>query len=266
MAVPAQSPANRETLELIPFENTRPTTTPRISVVVPAMNEAKNLPHVLPRIPDVFEVLLVDGGSSDDTIERAVELLPDVRVLRQPGRGKGDALICGFKSARGDIVVMLDADGSARPEEIPAFVEALVAGADFAKGSRFLPTGGSADITRLRSLGNRALTGLVNLFFRSRYSDLCYGYNAFWTDVLDDLALDAHGFEIETQLNLRAVKCGLAVVEIPSWEDDRIHGVSNLNAVRDGLRVLRTILRERFGRKPAEPARTTPRRDAVLDD
>jgi glycosyltransferase involved in cell wall biosynthesis len=140
------------------------------------MNEAKNLPHVLPRIPeDVFEVLLVDGGSSDETIETALELLPDLRVLHQPGRGKGDALICGFKSARGDIVVMLDADGSARPEEIPTFVDVLVAGADFAKGSRFLQNGGSADITRLRALGNKALTGLVNLFLRSRYSDLCYG-------------------------------------------------------------------------------------------
>jgi glycosyltransferase involved in cell wall biosynthesis len=231
---------------------------PRVSVVVPALNEARNLPHVLPRIPDVFEVLLVDGGSSDGTVEAARELLPNVRVLRQSGRGKGDALICGFGNAVGDIVVMLDADGSARPEEIPSFVEALVAGADFAKGSRFLPGGGSADITRLRALGNRMLTGLVNLLFGSRYSDLCYGFNAFWADVLDDLAVDAEGFEIETQLNLRAVKCGLAVVEIPSFEDRRVHGVSNLNALRDGLRVLRTILRERFGRTLDDPSRTMP--------
>ena len=217
----------------------------RVSVVVPALNEAQNLPHVLPRIPDVYEVILVDGGSKDDTVEVARALLPNVRVLRQPGRGKGDALTCGFRSVRGDVVVMLDADGSARPEEIPQFVQVLQAGADFAKGSRNLEGGGSADITRLRSLGNLALTRLVNLLFRSRYSDLCYGYNAFWADVLDKLALDADGFEIETQLNLRAVRARLGVVEVPSYEDSRIHGVSNLNAVRDGLRVLRTILHER---------------------
>ena len=240
--------------------------TPRITVVVPAMNEAENLPHVLPRIPDVYEVLLVDGGSTDATIDVARRLRPDIRVLQQTRRGKGNALICGFKGARGDVVVMLDADGSARPEEIPAFVDALVAGADFAKGSRFLASGGSADITRLRTLGNRMLTGLVNLLFRSRYSDLCYGYNAFWTDVLDDLALDADGFEIETQLNLRALKCGLAIVEIPSYEDCRIHGASNLNAVRDGLRVLRTILRERIGRRQVPAVSRMTCRDVALDD
>jgi glycosyltransferase involved in cell wall biosynthesis len=239
---------------------------PRVTVVVPALNEAENLPHVLPRIPDVYEVLLVDGGSKDGTIEVARRLRPDVRVLHQTRRGKGNALICGFNSARGDVVVMLDADGSARPEEIPAFVDALVAGADFAKGSRFLATGGSADITRLRTLGNRMLTALVNALFRSRYSDLCYGYNAFWTDVLEELALDADGFEIETQLNLRALKRGLAIVEIPSYEDSRIHGVSNLNAVRDGLRVLRTILRERIGRHGAFRASRMACRDVALDD
>ena len=226
------------------FSETIPT--PRISVVVPVLNEAANLPHVLPRIPEVFEVIVVDGGSRDGTVDAARELLPDARVLRQPGRGKGDALICGFRSARGDVVVMLDADGSARPEEISRFVQALAAGSDFAKGSRFLPGGGSSDITRIRTWGNRMLTHLVNLLFGSRYSDLCYGYNAFWVDLLDELALDADGFEIETQLNLRAIKAGLAVVEIASHEDSRIHGVSNLNAVRDGMRVLRTILHERL--------------------
>lgn len=237
-----------------------------MSVVVPALNEADNLPHVLPRIPDVFEVILVDGGSSDATVDVARELLPNVRVLRQPGRGKGDALTCGFRSVRGDIVVMLDADGSARPEEIPDFVRALRAGADFAKGSRFLDGGGSADITRLRALGNATLTRLVNLLFRSRYSDLCYGYNAFWADVLDKLALDADGFEIETQLNLRAVEAQLAVVEIPSYEDLRIHGASNLNAVRDGLRVLRTIVHERCRRPRKGIVQHQLKRDPIVDE
>jgi glycosyltransferase involved in cell wall biosynthesis len=237
---------------------------PRISVVVPALNEAENLVHVLPRIPaDVFEVVLIDGGSGDATVEVARRLIPDVRVVHQSGRGKGDALISGFRHTRGDIIVMLDADGSARPEEIPRFVEVLVAGADFAKGSRFLPGGGSADITRLRALGNAVLTRIVNGLFGSRYSDLCYGYNAFWARVLPSLALDATGFEIETQLNLRAVKAGLAVVEVPSYEDARISGASNLNAFRDGLRVLRTIMHEKAVPPSVSPTPVGPLHDAV---
>jgi glycosyltransferase involved in cell wall biosynthesis len=197
-------------------------------------------------------VILIDGGSRDDTIEVARTAFPGVRIVRQPRRGKGDAIRMGFRQARGDILVMLDADGSARPEEIPRFVEALLGGADMAKGSRFLAGGGSADITRLRGVGNRMLTGLVNLCFGSRYTDLCYGYNAFWRSAVGAMRLDADGFEIETQITLQALKAGLAVVEVPSYEDPRLNGVSNLNAARDGWRVLQTIFRE-LSAGPASP-------------
>jgi glycosyltransferase involved in cell wall biosynthesis len=225
----------------------------QVSVVVPALNEAGNLPHVLPRIPaDVLEIIVVDGHSTDGTAEVARAMRPDVRIVRQRGSGKGDALVSGFAEARGDIIVTLDADGSAEPEEIPRFVDVLLRGADFAKGSRFLHGGGSADITRVRRLGNQALGTLVNLLFRTRYSDLCYGYNAFWARHVDHLDLDSDGFEIETLMNVRAAKAQLVVVEVPSFEHRRISGVSNLNAPRDGLRVLRTILRERFGARRRE--------------
>ncbi len=141
---------------------------------------------------------------------------------------------------------MIDADGSTDGREIFSFVSALVEGADFAKGSRYAPGGGSDDISRLRSLGNRALTGLTNLLYGTRYTDLCYGYNAFWARHLHALDLDCDGFEIETLMNVRAAQAGLTIHEVPSHERSRIHGESNLHAVRDGLRVLRTILRERF--------------------
>jgi glycosyltransferase involved in cell wall biosynthesis len=212
------------------------------------LNEAKNLPHVLSRLPgEIFEVILVDGLSIDTTMEVARTLCRDVRFIKQTRPGKGNALACGFAAARGDIIVMLDADGSADPAEIPRFVEALCGGADFAKGSRCLPGGGSSDITVLRNLGNRALTTLVNLLFHTRYTDLCYGYNAFWTHCLPYLDVDCDGFEVETLINIRASKGRLVIAEVPSFEGQRIHGVSNLHAVRDGLRVLRTILRERSG-------------------
>ncbi|HVC83163.1 MAG TPA: glycosyltransferase family 2 protein [Chloroflexota bacterium] len=219
--------------------------TPRITVVVPAMNEARNLPYVLPKIPAwVSEVILVDGHSTDDTIAVARALRPTIRVIPQEGRGKGAALRTGFAAATGDIIVMLDADGSADAEEIERFVDALLNGADFAKGTRYMQGGGSADITGFRSLGNRALGGLVNLLFHARYTDLCYGYNAFWTHCLPYMQVDCDGFEVETQINIRVIKAGLQVAEVPSFEGKRIHGASNLNAFRDGWRVLAMIMRE----------------------
>lgn len=219
---------------------------PRISVVIPARNEADNLQHVLPRIPSfIHEVILVDGHSTDRTIAEAQRLLPDIRIIEQRGRGKGDALRAGCAASTGDIIVMLDADGSADPGEITRFVEVLTQGNDFAKGSRFLKGGGSVDITRFRRAGNYGLNKLVNILFGTHFSDLCYGYNAFWKDCLNYVEIDSDGFEVETLINIRMRLAGLSIAEVPSYEYQRIHGVSNLNAFRDGWRVLKTILRER---------------------
>ena len=217
----------------------------RVSVVIPALNEAPNLVHVLPRIPPwVHEVLLVDGHSTDETVTVACSLRPDIRIVPQEGYGKGAALRTGFAAATGDIIVMLDADGSTNPAEMPAFLGLLLAGADFVKGSRFLQGGGSADLTLHRRLGHKALLLLVRLIFGGHYSDLCYGYNAFWASILPCLNLDADGFEIETLMNVRALDAGLKVMEVPSFEAARVHGQSHLRAIPDGWRVLKTILWE----------------------
>jgi glycosyltransferase involved in cell wall biosynthesis len=233
---------------------------PRVSVVIPTYNEARNLPHVFSLLPeDVHEVIVVDGRSVDDTIAVARSLRPDVRIVRQNRRGKGNAMACGFAAVTGDIVVMLDADGSADPREIPRFVQALVEGADYAKGTRFANGGGSADITRMRAWGNRWLNRSANLLFGTRYTDLCYGYNAFWEHCLAVLDLKpgdhdedrkrwGDGFEIETIINTRVAKAKLRIVEVPSFEFERIHGQSNLNTWRDGLRVLRALAVERVNR------------------
>jgi glycosyltransferase involved in cell wall biosynthesis len=223
---------------------------------MPARNEAPNLPIVLARLPtDLFEVILVDGHSNDNTVAVARRCRPDIRVVHQGGIGKGNALACGFAAARGDVIVTLDADGSARPEEIPRFVEPLRHGADFAKGSRFLPGGGSADITVLRRGGNFALVRLVNILFRTRYTDLCYGFNAFWTHCLPKLEVNSDGFEVESLLNIRAARAGLKVAEVPSFEPGRLHGLSNLRAWPDGLRVLRTVISEYLSPRSYQPVR-----------
>jgi len=228
----------------------------KVSVVVPAMNEEKNIGQVLEQLPeDLHEVILVDGNSEDRTIEAARSARPGIRVLVQSGRGKGDAFRTGFAAVTGNLIVMLDADGSADPAEIPRFIEALEAGADFAKGSRYLEGGGSADITRLRSFGNTVLSGSANLLHGTRFTDLCYGYNAFWARCLPFISLDVPGFEVETLINLRIAAAGMKITEVPSYELDRIHGESNLNTFRDGFRVLGTIFREARRRRSIKPER-----------
>jgi hypothetical protein len=254
---PAQNDRRRQ--HLVP-----PRARPSVSVVVPTLNEAGSLAWVLERLPKwVDEVVLVDGLSTDETEVIARSVRGQLVVVHQPARGKGAALRAGFSAATSDVIVMIDADGSTNPTEINAFVRALENGADFVKGSRYLAPGGSEDLSRLRGVGNTAFTRMVNLMYGTRFTDLCYGYCAFWRRNLDALALAADGFEIETELVLSAVKAKLAIVEVPSFELKRRAGKSNLNAYRDGRRVLRTILQERTrSSKPrsrfAQPIRLVP--------
>ncbi len=251
---------------------------PSVSIVIPAKNEADNLRQVLPQLPAEYELILIDGNSVDGTVEVAQQLRPDVKVVHQTRKGKGNALACGFLAATGDIVVMFDADGSADPREISRFVQTLADGADFAKGSRFAPGGGSDDITWLRSRGNDALNLVANTAFGTRFTDLCYGYNAFWRDLVPVLALpDIHqvaapdtmlwgdGFEIETVINCRFAAAGVRIVEVPSHEKLRMFGQSNLRTFADGFRVLRTIFaeRRRAGRHGATVSRIGRQRELV---
>jgi glycosyltransferase involved in cell wall biosynthesis len=217
-----------------------------VSLIIPTLNEAQNLAHVLPALPDmVDELVIVDGGSTDGTLEVIRHLRPDAKIIEEPRPGKGIALQAGFAAAAGDILVIMDADGSMDPMDIPTFVAALNAGADVAKGSRFVQGGGSSDLTPVRTLGNYMLTKAVRMTFGGRYSDLCYGYMAFWRHVLPTFDGGAIGFEVETFLNVRTLAAGLRVVEIASFESPRIHGQSHLRTFSDGFRVLRTIARER---------------------
>jgi glycosyltransferase involved in cell wall biosynthesis len=194
----------------------------------------------------VDEVILVDGNSTDRTLEVARAIRPDIRVVQESARGKGSALRTGFSVATGEIIVMLDADCSMDPQEIEHYVTPILRGADVVKGSRYLPGGGTADMTRMRHIGNRVLLGLVNTLYGSRFSELCYGYMALRRDCVDVLQLAASGFEIETEIVVRALRENLQVVEVPSYEAERRYGASNLNAVRDGFRVLDTLLTQRL--------------------
>ncbi len=228
---------------------------PRVTVVVPAKNEAANIREVLPYLDGFFEVVVVVGEDDEESAMAARAALPSARVVYQSRSGKGNALVCGFWEANGDVIVTFDVDGSADPHEIPRFVEALTRGADLAKGSRFCPGGGSQDITQFRSLGNYGLNVLASGLTGTRFTDLCYGFNAFWADQLPVLCLPdsetdvpqfGDGFEIEAMIIGRFAIAKAIIIEVPSYEYDRYYGDSNLNAIRDGFRVLGTLLRDRL--------------------
>ena len=226
--------------------------TARVSLVVPARNEARNLSTVLAAIPDcVDEIILVDGNSTDATVAMAMHCRPDIRVVGQEVQGKGAALRAGFLAATGDVIVMMDADGSMSATEIPHFLWYLDHGFDLVKGSRFVAGGGSTDITALRRAGNRALLAAVNVLYGAQLSDLCYGFCAFRRCWLESLDLSATGFEIETEITVQALRAGLRVTEVPSFELPRRTGRSGLRTFRDGWRVLHTVVHHR--RSPGEP-------------
>lgn len=233
--------------DVVPLAPAPRFTLPRVSVVVPTLNEAENLKWLVPRLPNwIYELIIVDGCSTDDTIETAQRLRPDTRIVIEKRRGKGVALMAGFDAARGDVIVMLDADGSMDPEEIILFVAALVAGADFVKGTRFIQGAGTSDMTYVRMFGNKALTLAVRLLYGGTFSDLCYGYVGFWTKHRPLLRSECTGFEVETVLNILALQNKLKIVEVASFESNRIHGTTNLRALPDGWRILKVIIREKM--------------------
>lgn len=216
----------------------------RVSLVIPTKNEAANIAYVLEQVPAcVDEIILVDAHSVDATVVTATFCRSDVRVVTQPGTGKGDALRTGFLAATGDVIVMMDADGSMSPQEIPRMLYFLANGYDYVKGSRFIGGGASLDITRLRRAGNHGLVFMLNHLYDTHLTDLCYGFCAFHRRYLSFLDLSTPGFEIETQMTICALRAGLRVAEVPSLEMPRRAGRSNLHTFRDGTRVLRTLLR-----------------------
>ena len=239
------------TRQVAPTEFTLPresvkTSRATVSVVIPTLNEAGNLPYVLNTIPQwVDEVILVDGRSTDDT-ERIARLLhPGVKVIHELTRGKGAALKAGFRAATCEYIVALDADGSMDGNRVGDFSDALAAGADYVKGSRFAPGGGSADITSFRRFGDAGICFLMRLFFGARFSDATYGYFAVRADRVDHLDINSDGFEVETLINIHAHRAGLKIAEVPCFEGNRIHGESNLSAFKDGLRIARCIVMEK---------------------
>lgn len=216
-----------------------------VSVVIPTINEYENIKEVFSSIPEfIDEIIVIDGCSTDGTVEEIKKYRSDAKIFIEKPSGKGAALKRGFEEASGDLIVMMDADGSHDPEELVALIHPVLNGYDAAKASRLLPGGGSDDFTPFRRFGNKMFVTMVNTLYGSKYTDLCYGYRAFKKDALKKMQFRSDGFEVETEQSILMTKAGLKVKEIPSFEAKRKYGNSRLNSIRDGWRILTVIICE----------------------
>jgi glycosyltransferase involved in cell wall biosynthesis len=218
-----------------------------VSIIIPTLNEIDNIKYVFPRIPEfIDEIVVIDGDSDDGTREEILKFRKDAKIIIYRTNGKGAALRKGFDIVTGDLIIMMDADGSHNPDEIPSLLKPILNGYDVVKASRFLPGGGSDDFTPFRRMGNIIFIKMVNKLYGANYTDLCYGYRVFKKEAIMKIPCKSDGFEIETEQSILIQKAGLRIKEVPSFESKRKHGNSNLNSIRDGWRILRTIVKEKF--------------------
>ncbi len=223
--------------------------TMRISIIIPALNEAASLPHVLPRIPrlpEITEVVLVNGASSDGTPDVAKQVLPDIEIVDQEGRGKGNAVRCGALVAAGEYFLVLDADGSHLPEEIPLYVERAKQGFDMVKGCRYVEGGGTDDETPARGILVRLVDFVANLLWGTDSRDMAYGMFLIDRQKFLDLRIQADHFDIEWEVLIKAIRKGLKIARVPAYEARRMHGKSHLTYRRDGWLIFKTVMREAF--------------------
>jgi len=218
----------------------------KVSVIVITLNEVDCVPHVLAGIPKdiVDEILVVDGHSTDGTPERVRKL--GYKVIMQEKKGYGMAFIEGVQHAQGDILILMNGDGSQDPKYIPDFLKKIQEGYKVVFASRYLKGAGSADDTLLTLVGNKVFTFLTNLLCGTGISDSLFMYAAIERDVFKSIDLNYWNFEFCVAVPIRVHKKGYIFAEIPTFELKRLHGTKKVHAFFHGLRILWVIIREAF--------------------
>ena len=239
-----------------------------ISLIVPVRNEAGNLPSVLPlikKIPGVFEIIIVDGHSRDESIRVARKLLPQARIILQRGLGKGEAITFGAQAAKGNYVGILDSDGSNNPLELYHYVDLARKGFDLVKGTRYMDGGRSDDETIFRKILILAAQKVANALWRSNFRDISYGMFLMKREKLLELSLQSRRHDVEWELMGEAHRRGLNIIEVPSVERKRIYGRSNVKIVYDGFLIARVVMKT-FLRRIMHPRSPAGRPGNLLTD
>jgi len=213
-----------------------------ISVIIPTLNEAGCLKKVIEEIPDIVsEIIVVDGGSTDGTVEIARKL--GVKVILQEGKGLGDALMLGIRSSCEETVVLLDGDGSFNPKDIKELVKKINEGNDVVFGTRYHKNSGSSDDTLIRYIGNQFFTSLIRLIFGVNLTDSLFMYVAAKREALNKLELKYPGFEFCIEFPIKVHLRELRYSEIPSFERKRFAGKSKVNALIHGIIILWSLIK-----------------------
>ena len=222
-----------------------------ISVIIPAYNEEPNLglvledtKHILQKMGVPHEIIVVNDGSRDDTANVARKHSV-ILIDYDKNLGKGAALIKGFRRARGNIVVTMDADGSHRAEDIPFLLSPMLNGGSLEAivGSRFVDEKGRRSTSSLHLIGNRIINALI-LMATGRYiSDSQSGFRAYKKNALGKIALHSSGFDIESEMTIKMLKKGFKFMEIPIRCDPRMNGLTRVNAFQDGFNIVKTIIK-----------------------
>jgi glycosyltransferase involved in cell wall biosynthesis len=229
--------------------------TPLISIVVPVFNEARTVAEVIQRLiaidlPAPREILVVNDGSTDGTREVLDQIVerPEVRIIHaERNAGKGSAIRIGFARASGTIVAIQDADLELDPAQIADLVSPILQGrTQVVYGSRFLA--GRPDAPFVSILANEILTGVTNLLFGGRLTDMETCYKVMTREIAQSLELESNRFDIEPEITAKLLRAGHAILELPIRFEPRSRAQGKKIGWRDGVRAIQVLLKYRFSK------------------
>lgn len=215
----------------------------KASIVIPCLNEVGSIEAVLNDIPKdiVEEVLVADGGSTDGTVDLVTKL--GYRIVTQEKKGFGAAIMAGIQASRGDVVIVLNADGSQEVKDVKKLLDKIDEGYDLVMASRYLPGGGSEDDTFLHYIGNKMFTFLCNKLHKVGVSDILYFFLAIRKDVFKKIKPDCPHVGFCVELPIKTRKAGFRVGDVASFEKKRTAGKAKVNAIPAGFKILLSIFK-----------------------